>query len=288
MKHIDTILLTLLACVPCLAPTTLAARDVTFLATSDSHYREPDHRAGNHNDLNRASIEEMNRIMDLTWPEKLGGGKIAKPRGVVMPGDLIDDGDRAEKGRKISEEQYQLFKADLGLDGTDGLLKYPVFEGWGNHDGPPIGKEKNGFSFRAQFKKRNRDPQGEEADLQPVRPTACTTPGTGTTCISSSSTSTRPTSRTRRCATRPVWHDPQGALSLPEERTSRRRSAPAAARRADGPLRLRHRLVVPEDWKAAYDAAKPYNVILYLYGHTGTGVRDWAPAGEEQEVDAHQ
>ena len=106
MKHSDTILLTLLACVPCLAPTTLAARDVTFLATSDSHYREPDHRAGNHNDLNRASIEEMNRIMDLTWPEEHGGGKIAKPRGVVMPGDLIDDGDCAEMGRKISEEQY--------------------------------------------------------------------------------------------------------------------------------------------------------------------------------------
>ena len=101
MKRIDTILLTLLACVPA----TLPARDVTFLSTSDSHYREPDHRAGNHNDLNRASLEEMNRIMDFTWPEKLGGGKIAKPRGLVMLGDLIDDGDRAENGRKISAEQ---------------------------------------------------------------------------------------------------------------------------------------------------------------------------------------
>ena len=29
------------------------------------------------------------------------------------------------------------FAADFGLDGTDGLLKFPAFEGWGNHDGPP-------------------------------------------------------------------------------------------------------------------------------------------------------
>ena len=105
MKRLEPILLTLFACVPCLVAATLPARDVTFLSTSDSHYREPDHRAGNHNDLNRASLEEMNRITGLAWPEKLGGGKIAKPRGLVMLGDLIDDGDRAENGRKISAEQ---------------------------------------------------------------------------------------------------------------------------------------------------------------------------------------
>ena len=30
------------------------------------------------------------------------------------------------------------------------------------------------------------------------------------------------------------------------------------------------------DWKAAYEAAKPYNVVLYMYGHTGTGLRKWS------------
>jgi hypothetical protein len=73
MKHSSTVLPALLACLTGLVPATLPARDVTFLSTSDSHYRQPDHRAGNHNDLNRASIDEMNRITDLTWPEKLGG-----------------------------------------------------------------------------------------------------------------------------------------------------------------------------------------------------------------------
>jgi len=50
-----------------------AARDVTFISTSDCHYREPDHKAGNHNDLNRASVEEMNRATKLSWPAQLGG-----------------------------------------------------------------------------------------------------------------------------------------------------------------------------------------------------------------------
>jgi len=106
---------------------------VTFLSTSDSHYRETDHKAGCHNDLNRASIEEMNRIAGVPWPAQPGSDKITKPRGVVVLGDLIDDGERAENGRKISAEQCSFFRSDFGLDGSDGRLKYPVFEGWGNH-----------------------------------------------------------------------------------------------------------------------------------------------------------
>jgi len=40
----------------------------------------------------------------------------------------------------------------------------------------------------------------------------------------------------------------------------------------------------PDDWKALYDAVKPYNVILYLYGHSGTGLRRWKPQGEERPL----
>ena len=29
---------------------------------------------------------------------------------------------------------------------------------------------------------------------------------------------------------------------------------------------------------------KPYPVILYLYGHSGTGVRTWAPEGEARPL----
>ena len=45
-----------LVCLVLLALTDAAGREVTFLSTSDSHYREPDHKLGHHNDINRASI----------------------------------------------------------------------------------------------------------------------------------------------------------------------------------------------------------------------------------------
>jgi hypothetical protein len=82
IRRLTRLCIALLAGMSCL----LHARDVTFLSTSDSHYREPDHRLGHHNHLNRATVLEMNRITELSWPEKLGGEKIAQPRGVLMPG----------------------------------------------------------------------------------------------------------------------------------------------------------------------------------------------------------
>ena len=84
-----------------------------------------------------------------------GRGERRRPRGVVVLGDCIDDGDRMLDGKPQTKPQYEFFRADFGLDGTDGLLKFPVFEGWGNHDGPPVGKERFGFSFQAELKKRN-------------------------------------------------------------------------------------------------------------------------------------
>ncbi len=131
-----------------------ASADVTFLVTSDSHYDAFENEDRNERD--RVTIERMNRITGIRWPEQLGGDLIAQPRGVAVLGDVIDDGDRMKKGKNQSELQFRSFVADFGLDGTDGRLKYQVFEGWGNHDGPPIGKERFGFSFQSQLKKRNK------------------------------------------------------------------------------------------------------------------------------------
>ncbi len=257
----------------------VTARNVTFISTSDCHYREPEHKLGHHNDLNRASIEEMNRISTVAWPDKLGGGLIAPPRGVVVLGDLIDDGDL-----KTSATQYQLFVADFGLDGTDGLLKYPAFEGWGNHDGPPEGKEKSGFSSQGQLKKRNliRKQKGLISHLSDnglhyswdwddvhfvqlnLYPADKQNPN-----IKYS----------------PVWHDPQGSLSF-----LKRDLAEKVGTSGRPVVLLSHcgfdtDWWIKEDWKAAYDAAKDYNVILYIYGHTGTGLRQWAPEGETKKWD---
>ena len=83
----------------------------------------------------------------------------------------------------------------------------------------------------------------------------------------------------------PVWHDPQGALTFLKQDLAAR-------------VGLSGRPVVlmshcgfdtdwwtKDDWKDVYDAARDYNIVLYLYGHSGTGVRTWAPEGGVKQWD---
>ena len=135
------------------SPLLAAESGVTFLVTSDSHYDAFENKDRNERD--RVTIDQMNAIASVSWPDELGGGSIGQPQGVLLLGDVIDDGDRMREGKNQSEQQNRYFLADFGLDGTDGHLKYPVFEGWGNHDGPPEGRERCGFSFQKQLKQRN-------------------------------------------------------------------------------------------------------------------------------------
>jgi len=39
-----------------------------------------------------------------------------------------------------------------------------------------------------------------------------------------------------------------------------------------------------EDKKAFYDVASPYHVAAYIYGHSGTGLRQWAPADDQHKL----
>ncbi len=279
-RLIRLIAIGVLASLPLLA----APRDVIFISTSDCHYRELDDPRGHHNDLNHASIVEMNSITEREWPEKLGGGKIGRPRGVVVLGDVIDDGDRAQTGRNISEAQYKCFLADFGLDGTDATLKLPVFEGWGNHDGPPIGKEKCGFSFQAQLKKRNeaRTAKGLISNVSPnglhyswdwddvhfvqlnIYPANKQHDGLHYS---------------------PVWHDPQGSLDFLKSDLAEKVGTSGRPVVLMSHCGFDTDWWVKDDWKAAYDAAKNFNVVFYLYGHSGTGLRPWAPEGETKKWD---
>ena len=258
-----------------------AARDVTFVSTSDCHYREAD-RKENFNDLNRATVEAINGIGGVNWPPALGGDPIQPPRAVVVLGDVIDDGDRTLGGRSISEEQYRFFLADFGLDGTDGLLKFPVFEGWGNHDGPPEGKQKGGFSFQGQLKKRNQTRQQKGLvshlsdnglhyswdwdDVHFVQ------------------LNFYPADKQREGVRySPVWHDPQGALSFLKQDLAEKVGASGRPVVLMSHCGFDTDWWTPADWKDLYATARPYNIILYLYGHSGTGLRDWAPEGETKK-----
>jgi len=259
-------------------PARAAERNVTFLSTSDCHYDAFEHEE--RNERNRDTIREMNLIATRTWPDELGGGQIKTPRGVVVLGDCIDDGDRMLDGTLQTKPQYEFFRADFGLDGTDGLLKYPVFEGWGNHDGPPIGKERFGFSFQAELKRRNaiRKQQGlignvsenglhyswDWDDVHFVQLN-----------IYPADEQNESVRYSRE------WHDPQGSLSFLNTDLA------AEVGQSGRPVVLMSHCGfdtdwwAPADWKALYDAVKSYNIVLYLYGHSGTGVRQWAPEGED-------
>ena len=73
------------------------ARNVTFISTSDSHFKAFESKGWNA--YNRETIEEINRIAKVSWPEKLGGARIDSPRGVGVLGDCIDDGDKVRDGK---------------------------------------------------------------------------------------------------------------------------------------------------------------------------------------------
>lgn len=115
--------------------------DVTFFVGSDSHYGRE-----NNASINRRVIDEMNALPGTELPASIGGGVVRTPRGVAMNGDLLDEGFNAE----TAHAQWAEFCRDYGLTGSDGRLCYPLFEGFGNHDGGPT----KGIT-RAGIKERN-------------------------------------------------------------------------------------------------------------------------------------
>ena len=79
--------------------------------------------------LNIQAVAELNSLaLNATWPASLGGGVVQPPRGVILSGDIVDNG---------FTQAYELlnFTRVYGLNGSDGMLRYPICEGRGNHDG---------------------------------------------------------------------------------------------------------------------------------------------------------
>ncbi len=98
---------------------------ITFIAASDTHFKVPDSQ----NDGKRLILAGMNQLAGKKFPASLKGETIGKPLGVMVAGDMIDGG-------RDAKAQLELWTRDFGLTGTDGaVLKLPVYETWGNHDG---------------------------------------------------------------------------------------------------------------------------------------------------------
>jgi len=103
--------------------------DVTFFAMGDPQY------GGGPSDKNDFQIRAMNGFPGKHWRDELpsAGTEVAAPRGVIIAGDLTQNGqdDRALIG---DSDEIGGFLRDYGLTGSDGQLRFPVYEGWGNHD----------------------------------------------------------------------------------------------------------------------------------------------------------
>ncbi len=102
--------------------------DVTFFVGSDTHYGRENNAA-----INRRVIDEMNALPGTPLPAAIGGGFVRTPRGVVLNGDLLDEG----YVKETAPANWAEFCRDYGLTGSDGRLCFPVYEGFGNHDGGP-------------------------------------------------------------------------------------------------------------------------------------------------------
>lgn len=114
---------------------------ITFLVAADLHYGGSV-MAGK---INREMVLVMNSLPGQKLPEEFGiKGKINTPRGVVILGDIVDDG-----GSPEVQKFWQEYVEDFGLKG-DRLLAFPVYEGFGEHDGPSKGL------VRSNLRSRNR------------------------------------------------------------------------------------------------------------------------------------
>jgi 3',5'-cyclic AMP phosphodiesterase CpdA len=92
---------------------------LTFFVGSDSHFGAPGME-----DANLAMIAHMNALPGTAYPDAIGG-RVETPRGVLMTGDLTDNG---------TLEEFDQFEQFYGRTGKDALLRYPVYEAIGNHD----------------------------------------------------------------------------------------------------------------------------------------------------------
>lgn len=95
-----------------------AGTDFWFLVGSDSHYTA----VASNNTSESNNIVRMNNITGTTF---FDGSTVGEPLGLLMLGDLADN---------VTLAMWQAWLADFGLNGQGGILRYPVYEGWGNHD----------------------------------------------------------------------------------------------------------------------------------------------------------
>jgi cytolysin (calcineurin-like family phosphatase) len=110
-----------------------AERPFAFIVVADTHFKgndSLDYTLG-------PFVEQINRVQEIALPDSLGG-EVPMVRGVVLVGDITQDG---------KQEEWQAFRKVFGHSGESRLV-FPVYEGFGNHDGPVDGPVRMGIRER--------------------------------------------------------------------------------------------------------------------------------------------
>lgn len=82
-------------------------------------------------------VDTLNRLPGMAIAAEAGGGTVAQAVGVIHAGDIIDTGDKnGTTQTEMQKTEWAAYADDFGLTGTDGRLKLPVYEVFGNHDAP--------------------------------------------------------------------------------------------------------------------------------------------------------
>ncbi len=119
----------------------LSRPDFSFLVISDTHFfadpDQPGRMEPRSEALTRALVETLNRLPGTALPAAAGGGTVLAPKGVLILGDLINDGDKnGGDFPRLQLTEWTAFTQRMGLTGAEGELKFPVYELPGNHDAP--------------------------------------------------------------------------------------------------------------------------------------------------------
>lgn len=112
----------------------------SFFVVGDTHYCASDSDASVMDPIsaayNRRLVDWLNRLPGTEFPVSLGAGKVPIPDGVIHLGDVVENGDKGPTKFPQCETERDAFVRDWGLNGDDGVLRWPVREIHGNHDAP--------------------------------------------------------------------------------------------------------------------------------------------------------
>ncbi|MEY2598115.1 MAG: hypothetical protein RLZZ142_374 [Verrucomicrobiota bacterium] len=122
-------------------PSSIGSEPLGFFVIGDTHYcADPEDSTrlrASSLQYNRGLLETINLLPGKTIPEDAGGGRVIPPAHVIHLGDIIDNGDKtAPDARAMQQTEWKCWETDYGLEGTEGILRFPIRELHGNHDSP--------------------------------------------------------------------------------------------------------------------------------------------------------